>query len=325
MSQVTNNAMFQEWLDGLRADPVKVLKREADLPERFFLMRDVLRDNYSEAYEGVKKNLRKFRPRRLLMQQQSEAGSWPITTPIKGLSPEQLKILQFLRQTEVLHRLYDYTATLSQERVKSGMVQLIRNLDTTSGAFPGNLPQHAHALLVTGLYGLQGNPLIKQAQLYTFHQQRKDGGWLDPAYLPVEMDESKVASCIWTTMILTYAISLSPDMRKRAGARRAVEFLFDHLLQENSTTLLQDPSAWDQLAYGYSGVGILHGGSLRFLEILMQMQWPLEKRVWKLLDWLKSVQLSSGLWPAIVKNAQSGDAMVTVRVLRVMKYFTTLM
>ncbi|PJA54589.1 MAG: hypothetical protein CO167_03005, partial [Candidatus Marinimicrobia bacterium CG_4_9_14_3_um_filter_48_9] len=54
-------------------------------------------------------------------------------------------------------------------------------------------------------------------------------------------------------------------------------------------------------------------------------EWPLEKRVWKLLDWLKSVQLADGYWPAVVKNSQSGDPLVTVSVLRVMKYFTSLM
>lgn len=325
MSRETENIAFQEWIRGLKANPVRALKKQADLPERFFLLRDVLRDNYSDAYEGVKKNLRKYRPRRMLMQQQLDDGNWPVVASTKKLTPEQIQILQFLRQTEILHRLHDLTATLSQERVKQGMIQLLKNLDEETGAFPGNLPQHAHALLVTALYGLDANPFAKKAFLHVFHNQRPDGGWLDPAYLPKGANQVEVTSCIWTTMVITHAISLSPTMRKRAGAKRAVEFLFSHLLEGNSTTLLQDASAWGLLGYGYTGVGSLHGGTLRFLEILAQMQWPLEKRVWKLLDWIKSVQLSDGYWPAVVKNSQSGDPLVTVRVLRVMKYFTPLM
>ena len=317
--------MFQEWLTNLRANPVAAVKKQGELPERFFLMRDILRDNYSETYEGVNKNLRKYRTRRLLLQQQDKDGMWPITAPTKNLTPEQIRILQFLRQTEVLHRLYDLTTTLSQEKAKHGMVQLLKNLDEATGAFPGNLPQHAHALAVSAMYGLDGNPLVKQAFWYVFHHQRKDGGWLDSAYISSDHADTDLSSCIWTTMLIAYAISLSPAMRKRSGAKRAVEFLFEHLLEDNSTSLLQDASAWNQLAYGYSGVGILHGGTLRFLEILAHMQWPLEKRVWKLLDWLKSIQLQDGLWPAVVNNSQSGDPLVTVRVLRVMKYFTTLM
>ncbi|MCF7797399.1 MAG: hypothetical protein K9N11_04595 [Lentisphaeria bacterium] len=321
MSRIEEKEAFQNWLASLRADPIRAVKKQGDLPQRFLLMRDVQRDTYSDVYEGVKKNLRKYRPRRLLMQQQTEDGLWPVTVPEKNLNSEQLQILQFVQQTEVLHRLYDYTTTLSQERVKRGMVELLKNLDETSGAFPGNLPQHAHALLVAALYGLDGNPMVKQAYLYVFHRQRKDGGWLDPAYLESGEDEKVSPSCIWTTMLLTYAISLSPSMCKRTGATRAVEFLFQHLLKPNATTLLQDPSAWDHLSYGYSGVSVLHGGTLRFLEILVQMNWPLEKRVWKLLDWLKSIQLPDGLWPAMVKNPKSGDPMVTVRILKVMKYF----
>ncbi|HCW75630.1 MAG TPA: hypothetical protein DHU63_03730 [Candidatus Marinimicrobia bacterium] len=325
MSREAENISFQEWMRGLRANPVRALKNQADLPERFFLYRDVLRDNYSDVYEGIKKNLRKYRPRRMLMQQQMEDGNWPVVVATKKLSPEQIQILQFLRQTEILHRLHDLTATLSQERVKLGIIQLLKNLDEATGAFPGNLPQHAHALLVTALYRLDSNPIAKQAFLYVFHNQRPDGGWIDPAYLPKNADPEKASSCIWTTMLITHAISLSPTMRKRAGAKRAVEFLFSHFLEGNSTTLLQDASAWDLLGYGYTGIGSLHGGTLRFLEILTLMEWPLEKRVWKLLDWLKSVQLADGYWPAVVKNSQSGDPLVTVSVLRVMKYFTSLM
>ncbi|MCF7800883.1 MAG: hypothetical protein K9N34_02570 [Candidatus Marinimicrobia bacterium] len=325
MSRVGEKTAFQDWLNSLRADPILAVKKQGDLPQRFFLMRDVLHDTYTDVYEGVKKNLRKYRSRRLLMQQQTAEGLWPVTISTNNLTPQQIQILQFVQQTETLHRLYDYTATLSQERVKRGMVELLKNLDETSGAFPGNLLQHAHALLVAALYGLDGNPLVKKAYLYAFHQQRKDGGWLDSAYLEPDQDETFVASCLWTTMLLTHAISLSPTMRKRAGTTRAVEFLFQHLLEPNATTLLKDPSAWDHLSYGYSGISVLHGGTLRFLEILTQLNWPLEKRLWKLLDWLKSIQLADGLWPALVKNSKSGDPLVTVRVLKVMKHFTELM
>ncbi len=256
------------------------------------------------------------------MRAQSTGGIWPVAQSTPGLNPEQIKTLRFLRQAEMLHRLFDLTATLSQERVKDGLIQLLKNLDD-SGAFPGYLPQHAHALLVAALYGLDGNPKVREAFLYAFRRQRPDGGWLDPIYLGKNQAEKQIPSCIWTTLLMTLAISHSPGLRRRAGAQRAVEFLKQHFLERNSTGLLQAASTWDLLGYGYFGEGVLHGGTLRLLEIIMNMESPPDKFTRKIVDWLKGIQLSNGYWPAIVKNAYSGDSFVTVRVLRVIKYFTS--
>lgn len=307
------SALF--WMDSLRIDPLPVLLEAGPLHIRYQLLRDILEDETSDTFKDLKKNLRKQRDRRILFTKQDENGLWPLMGKTKGLDKRQVQTLQFIRQSEVLHELIDLMVTEKQEKALLGMREVIRFLDSDHD--PLRMHQLSQAIYLSIIFKLDGNPIIKNLIWDLLKQQRADGGW---SSLTSDKD-----SCVWTTLFFLWAMGHAEQFKNNRTLRKGLKYLETHLLQPDQSELLPGMQLWDTLLGGHTGLSVLHGGTLRFLEAF-QMLLPEERnrKVEKMVDWLSSIQLKNGLWPAIVGRDKRGNYDVTLRALKVVKHFETL-
>jgi len=285
------------------------------LPVRFFLFRDILDDDSSEDYNALKRNLRKHKPRRSLLARQNAEGLWPLEMSTKGLAPQQVQTLQILQQLEKLHELVDLGITRKQEKVQSQLVYLIRKMDK-DGRLPGRFYHHAQAVYLFIVLGLEGNEHADKAIHYLLDAQQPNGAWSTDH--PGESDDQ---SCLWTTMFILWALTQSSKLRHRQEVTEGIDYLVTNILAPDQSSILPGIQAWDQFYTGYSGQAMLHGGTLRLLETLAMAEWPIDRKIRKLLDWLEAQQLRNGHWPSIAGRDRRGDEAVTLRVLRVFKYY----
>ena len=304
-----------DWIKTLRKDPIPVLLEAAPLPIRYQVMVDILGDTESEDVEALQQNLRKHQPRRKYFAEQNEQGLWPILTPVDKLAPKQILTLQLLRQLEVLHELIELAATNKQEKALLGMREVIRLI--AENEFSLRLHQLSQAIYLAFVLKLEGNPIIKQLVRELIGRQNSDGGW---SSLPGEP-----ASCIWTTQFFLWCMGHSQKFKKNRSLKKGLGYLRQHLLEPDQSKLLPGMQAWDTLISGTSGLSILTGGSLRYLEVEQLFHdGTRDRKITKRVDWLLDQQLKSGLWPSIVGRDRQGDHLVTLRTLRVLKHFQTL-
>ena len=312
MSQDTKTAF--PWLDALHFDPIPALLRAAPLHIRYQLYRDILEDLDSETLQSFRKNLRKQKTRRSLLNSQNESGLWPVNERTKGLSARQIETLQYLRQVEVLSELLDLQITRKQTKAVLGLREVIRFLD---GDHQGlRLHQLNQGIYLAIKLEMDGNPIIKQLIWDTFKQQNPDGGWSSLA---------GEESCLWTSLHFLWVMGHSSHFQHNRTLLKGLEYVRSNLLQGDKSKLLPGMQAWDTLLTGHVGLSVLHGGTLRFLEAVQLLQPETRDRNnEKLLDWLLSIQLKNSLWPAIAGRDKLGNHEVTLRVLRVVKHFQSL-
>jgi len=308
--------VFYQWRQSLRKDPVDLLLKSGSLPVRFFLLRDILRDRTSPDFKAIKHNLRKYQPRRRLLAQQLADGTWSPQADIPNLAPEKVATLAFLDQLEKVHTLLDLGTTLQQEKMKKAMIRLLK-FGNEDGVFPGRIYHQAQLVYLAIQLGLDQNPIVQRAEQPLFRSQHKNGSW------PLDLDDmgSDSESCYWTTMQITWSLAHSSKLRKRKGLERALGYLREHYLEEGLSPILPTKEAWDHFHVGPSSPALLHGGTLRLLEILRLMDAPLDRPIRKMLNWLQDQQLPNGHWPAIVGRDRRGDESVTLRVLYVFQHF----
>jgi len=302
------------WMANLKKDSIQVLLNAAPLPIRFQIFRDVLDDTTSEDLLLLQKNLRKHLPRRKKLAEQDSEGLWPIGNPTKGLNEVQIQTLQFIRQIESLHELLELMVTGKQERVTLGMREVIRYLAEK------NLPLRFHhltqAVFLAISFKLDGNPIIKDLMRSMLQSQNADGGWSS-------MDGEK-ESCIWSTQFFLWTMGHSESFRKNRVLQKGLAYLKANVLLEDKSLLLPGMQVWDTLITGTSGLSVMTGGTLRYLETLqVSVGVQRDRKVDKLIDWLVENQLKTGLWPSIIGRDRQGDHLVTLRVLKVLKHFQT--
>lgn len=300
------------WMINLKKDPIQLLFNAAPLPIRYQLLVHIMEDTSSEDFLSLQKNLRKHLPRRKILAEQNAHGLWPVDGKVSGLKPEQMEILQRLKQQEVLHQLLDYSVTHKQEKVKLGMREVIRSLGEHK--LPLRLHHQSQAVFLAIVYGLEGNPIIKQLIRDLIGDQNSDGGWSS-------LSEEK-QSCYWSSLFFLWTMGHSQKFKGNRALKKGLDYVQSKLLQEGESTLLPGMQVWDTLISGVSGLSILSGGTLRYLEMLQLIdEKNHDRKTYKLLDWLLDAQLKTGLWPSIVGRDRQGDFGVTLRVLKVLKHF----
>jgi len=303
----------EPWLGELKRNPLGILWKKSPPKVRLALASDFSRGVQSHQLAELKNNLRTYLPRRRIMKRQLVDGSWPLP-PVgqEHLSEDELNTWRFLTQLKYMHQLLDLGATRKQTQVQKGLVRLFRFM-SDEGRFPGTVMHQAQACYLLALYGLGENPFARKAFLWMFHQQKRDGGWSNK---PEEENSS-----VWLTALFMLAVGQVPALRRRVGTQRALDFLSQATPTTTVDPLLPNPESWNYLAYGYEGRSILWGGTLRLLEVFRLHEIPWDRRIRKLVDWLRKVQLKNGLWPAVVGKDHQGDPFVTLRVLYVMRHY----
>lgn len=302
------------WMAKFKKDPIKVLLKAAPLPVRYKIFTDILEDSTSADFLALQKNLRKHQPRRKRLADQKPDGTWTLDGKTSGFSDAQLQTLQLLKQLEVLHELHDYSVTSKQEKALLGMREVLRILAEKD--LPLRLHHYSQAIFLAVVYELEGNPIIKQLVRDLIVKQNSDGGWRS-----LESDEK---SCYWSSQFFIWTLGQSKNFKKNRAVKKGLKYLQENLLQNEISTLLPGMQAWDTLISGTSGLGVLSGGTLRYLETLQLVDSEnKDRKTYKLLDWLIETQLKDGLWPSIVSRDRQGDFGVTLRALKVLKHFET--
>ncbi|NQT64045.1 MAG: hypothetical protein HQ556_13875 [Candidatus Marinimicrobia bacterium] len=300
------------WMINFKKNPIPVLLKAAPLPVRYKLVTDILEDSSSEEFLALQKNLRKHQPRRKLLAEQSADGLWPIDGKTSGLSEAQIQTLQLLKQQEVLHALLDFSVTHKQEKVMLGMREVLRSL--AEQELQLRLHHQSQAIFLAVTYQLEGNPIIKQLIRDIIARQNSDGGW---SSLPDEL-----SSCYWSSLFFIWTLGQSEKFRENRAIKKGLKYLESKILQEGESSLLPGMQVWDTLLSGTSGLSIISGGTLRYLETIKLIDGNnKDRKTHKLLDWLIDAQLKTGLWPSIVSRDKQGDFGVTLRVLKVLKHF----
>jgi len=302
------------WMINFKKNPIPVLLKAAPLPIRYQLVEDILEDSSSDDFLALQKNLRKHQPRRKILADQSAIGLWPIDGKTTGLNDAQIQTLQLLKQLEVLQGLLDYSVTHKQDKVMLGMREVLRALAEQN--LPLRLHHHSQAIYLAIVYQLEGSPIIKQLMRDIIARQNSDGGW---SSLPTE-----TASCYWSSLFFLWTLGQSEKFRENRAIKKGLKYLEGKVLQEGESTLLPGMQVWDTLISGTSGLSIISGGTLRYLETIKLIDGKNnDRKTYKLLDWLIDAQLKTGLWPSIVGRDKQGDFGVTLRVLKVLKHFQT--
>ncbi|MBT4715127.1 MAG: hypothetical protein HOB84_10170 [Candidatus Marinimicrobia bacterium] len=295
-----------------KKNPIPVLLKAAPLPVRYQLVTDILEDSSSDDFLALQKNLRKHQPRRKLLAEQNADGLWPMGGKTSGLSDAQIQTLQLLKQQEVLHELLDFSVTYKQEKVMLGMREVLRSL--AEQELQLRLHHQSQAIFLAITYHLEGNPIIKQLIRDIIARQNSDGGW---SSLPDE-----TSSCYWSSLFLIWTLGQSEKFRENRAIKKGLKYLESKVLQEGESNLLPGMQVWDTLISGTSGLSIISGGTLRYLETIKLIDGNnKDRKTYKLLDWLIDAQLKTGLWPSIVGRDRQGDFGVTLRVLKVLKHF----
>ncbi len=300
------------WMVNFKMNPIPVILKAAPLPVRYQLVTDILEDTTSDDFLALQKNLRKHQPRRKLLAEQNAKGLWPVGGKITGLSDAQIHTLQLLKQQEVLHELLEFSVTHKQEKVMLGMREVLRSL--AEQELEMRLHHQSQAVFLAITYQLEGNPIIKELIRDIIARQNSDGGW---SSLPDE-----TSSCYWSSLFFVWTLGQSDNFRKNRALKKGLKYLESKVLQEGESILLPGMQVWDTLISGTSGLSIISGGTLRYLETIKLVDSDnKDRKTYKLLDWLIDAQLNTGLWPSIVSRDKQGDFGVTLRVLKVLKHF----
>ncbi|NQV14033.1 hypothetical protein HQ531_01140 [bacterium] len=302
------------WTESLKKNPISVLMKAAPLPVRYQVLRDILEEHESEDLDALLKNLRKHQIRRKRLGEQNAQGLWPIDGSLKGLDADQLQTLQFLKQIEVLHELLDLLVTHKQEKVLMGMREVIRYLAETKQSL--RFHHLTQSIYLAIKFELDGNPIIKQLIWEILKKQNSDGGWSSLA--------EETESCLWSSLFFLWTMGHSTQFLNNRSLEKGLAYVKKNLLSYDQSQLLPGIQVWDTLHSGTSGLSVLSGGTLRYLETLQLLEGDQrDRKIDKLLDWLIENQLKNGLWPSIVNRDRQGDYAVTLRVLKVLKHYQT--
>ena len=301
------------WVKVLSMNPIPHVLGHGDAASKQGLL-SLVEPKSIEAVKEERRTLNRFalynRNVKRILDKQRRAGDWPVkvTDEPKGVKRK----LELLAIVENLSALQQAGAKSSWPGVGDGIRALLAH-QQSDGRFP--LLYHHHAAigsLLIGL-GLVRNPAVHRAAHWIAERQRSDGGWLHRQW---GGDNERKPSCIWTTAEVLYFLSRYQTSAIIDQLKPAGEYLLEHCLQENHTSLLPEAHNWDILATGYVGIQLFHGGTLKVLHGLSRSGFnPADKRFKKLYGWLLGTQLDNGLFPRVNGKDEQGDYRVTVAVL----------
>ncbi|MCF7884969.1 MAG: terpene cyclase/mutase family protein [Candidatus Marinimicrobia bacterium] len=299
----------------LRIDPLSSLIEDAPVPLKFRIIKYFHpedKENLSQLQKERKNNKRRTQ----LFKSQLEDGSWKLDTDYK--IDKKKKAMSFLKQLQNLTELLYLGENSQSETIKKALIKLIK-YQKEDGKFPLAHHHQGYALWLLAQYGLAGNPIVEKGYRWLIKRQRKDGGWISPVMKMSEDVSGDVTSCLWTSIIITQAFSAHSRLKNSENARQAAQFIADHYLYKNHTSLFPEDDAWDFLYTNHTENGMFRGGTLKFCEALAPLNYMhSNKNFQKAIKWLKDIQLESGLFPAKAGHDEQGDYHVTFRVLKVL-------
>ncbi len=307
--------MEPAWVRVLPVNPIPSILSRGPVGVQLRLLDLLAADDYDKV-DSVRRQLRwsaSSSPEAArILKHQREDGTWPVEAP--GQPEGAVKQLTLLGLLENLHALADLGGHRRWPGVEKGLRALL-GFQHEDGRFP--LLYHHHACIGRMLIalGLGVNPAVHRAAHWILERQREDGGWLHPQ---MAGKRAKPPSCIWTTAEVLAFIARYPTLRVKERLRQAGEFLLEHALQPNTTTLLPDAGTWDVLEEGSRGAQLFRGGTLKVLDGLSLAGFNPSHTVFKkLYTWLLEQQLDGGYFPRITGHDGWGDPLVTVRALEI--------
>jgi hypothetical protein len=299
----------------LKKDPLPELAENSPVPIRFRVLKYFFPEE-KDKLSGLQKERKNHRRRQKLFKTQLPGGSWPLDTDYK--IEKKKKAMSFLKQLQNLTELLYLGENSRSETMKNALIRLIK-YQKEDGKFPLAHHHQGYALWLLAQYGLAGNPIVEKGYRWLIKRQKKDGGWISPLMKLSEDVSGDVTSCLWTTIIITQAFSSHSRLKNSDTTKKAAQFIADHYLHKNHTSLFPEPDAWDYLYTDHTENGMFRGGTLRFCEALAPLEYMHDNKNFnKALDWLKSIQMESGLFPAKAGQDPDGDYHVTFRVLKVL-------
>ena len=306
----------KHWIDLVRIDPLPALLRKAPLPIRYQAARRFNTQNH-EMLERLTHEMTQYKPRRQLLESQSDDGSWKIEKKYK--IEERNRAMAFLLQLKNMTQLHDFGCSKEMTQVQKGVIALLKT-QKPDGKFPLLLHHHGYALWLLAQYKLIGNPFVEKGYRWLAKRQRSDGGWISPSMIPTGVSLKTTKSGIWTTLFVFQAFSVHSRLRHSDTCQKASEFVLENFLAQNHTTLFPKKDAWNYLYTDYTDNGLFRGGTLRFIEALAPFaELHSHPNFKKAVNWMLNQQLDNGLFPAIAGKSKEGDYAVTLRFLTALK------
>ena len=288
-------AKTKDFSDILRIDPLPDLIEKAPIHTKFRVIKYFYPEKKEELSDLQKERKNNTR-RKKLFKSQLDNGAWELDTEYS--IDKKKKAMSFLKQLQNLTELLYLGENSKSETIKQALIRLIK-FQKEDGKFPLSLHHQGYALWLLAQYGLAGNPIVEKGYRWLIKRQKDDGGWLSPVMKLSEDVSDDMTSCLWTTIIITQAFSAHSRLKNSDNTRKAAQFIADHYLYKNHTSLFPEPDAWDYLFTDHTENGLFRGGTLKFCEALAPLKFMhTNKNFEKAIGWLKDVQLDSGLFPA---------------------------
>ena len=201
-----------------------------------------------------------------------------------------------------------YLGLVSKDDNYTELIQLGKIYSTDS-----KLPIQFHAR-AGRLFSQNHRELSFKIASYMADIQRDDGGWINP-----QSNMSDLGSCIWTSLEIILLLQDVDANHFNKIISKGHDYIKSRFLLNNPTSsILTSKGSWDELSVGHKEESMFTGGTLKYLESLIQTKNFKSKDIRNHIDWLRSIRLNNSLYPRNVKGKQIPDPYVSVRALRVL-------
>lgn len=215
---------------------------------------------------ALRASLRAAPARRAAEADQRPEGHWG-TIP----DPETHALgIDIPRLFNTLRLLVDHGATLEDEPVLRAL-EAIWRCQMLDGRFPLFWHQMGDLLATLGRLGLAQESRTQRLRAILLHEQRPDGGWLNPAFEPYAYATGG-PSCVWTTVNVARGLLATTAATPRETAlSRAATFLEETVLTPGYRSFnAGGMEPWQTLHYNWRGVRFFVGPHL-VLETLTNL------------------------------------------------------
>ena len=271
-----------------------------------------------------------------VLAKQGQDGSWKY--PSRGKSARENENYDLLQTYRMLGILVEQYGLSKRHRAIRNAAEYLFAHQTAEGdirgIFGSQYAPHYTAAMMELLIkaGYDGDARIKKGFEWYLSSRQDDGGWAWPlrtanvSYhdaieepLPVQTDTSKPFSHALTGFVLR-AFAAHPDYRQSAGARGAGELLKSRFFKPDKYSDRKAAHCWTKLQFPF-----WWANALTALDSLSWIGFSCDDvDIQKGLDWFKSEQEESGLWPTAYgkgKDAEAVKLWVGLAVCRVFKMF----
>ncbi len=306
------------------------LNQRAVPPVKYWLLRYVFeKDREDLVLQSALDECALYPPKLRLLGRLRSDGTWPIPKDKKfaedaGPGPpigDTYRTMLFN-----LHTLRGHVATIDDGNIGASLSKIL-SWQSKEGYIPGPwtdafpLPHfNGHAVHRLLSFGLGTDKRTRKLIDWLLRAQRHDGGWnipyeMDVHYLPEyramrindfrefigKSDKSQfdlksftnVPSCIWSTMLVVWGLSLDRNLAGTREVRKGAEFFLDRFFKRNPhPNFYLSESHWTSMNHP-----IRFGNGLLALAILTRMGYGQDDpRMEKPIRWLLGARSPDGLW-----------------------------